>query len=104
MCRNVLISPFQGYFEQPLDADTAFIPLMAGDIVVMATDGLFDNLDITEIISIIANWEQDVQKDQAKGSDKVVENNSSYDERAESLAKSLVLAAREASLDKDRDR
>jgi protein phosphatase PTC7 len=33
-----------GKFETPSDADTASIPLLPGDIIVLASDGLFDNL------------------------------------------------------------
>ena len=35
---------FKGNFETPNDADTSSIALLPGDVVVLATDGLFDNL------------------------------------------------------------
>ena len=44
-------------FESPHDADTASIPIMVGDIIILATDGLFDNLDLDEIVEEVSNWE-----------------------------------------------
>lgn len=35
---------FKGTFESPNDADTASIALQPGDVIVLATDGLYDNL------------------------------------------------------------
>jgi protein phosphatase PTC7 len=111
----VCVAVLQGVFEQPTDADTASIPLMPKDIVVMASDGLFDNLEISEIIAIISAWEQEEEQEagdiSTSSSNSRVndtscaarETNSSYDERCQALARSLVLAAREASLDKDKD-
>lgn len=49
---------YQGSFETPADADTAAVPLMPGDIVVMASDGLFDNLDLDEIVREVGSWER----------------------------------------------
>lgn len=37
------------FFENPSDADTASIPVMVGDLIIMATDGLFDNVDLGEL-------------------------------------------------------
>lgn len=45
-------------FESPTDADTASIPVLAGDIVIQATDGLFDNIDLDEIVDIVGEWEE----------------------------------------------
>lgn len=89
-----------------MDADTASIPLMAGDIVVMASDGLFDNLEISEIIAIVSEWEQGDDEGQTREevAAEVLAVNNSYDSRCQALAKALVLAAREASLSKDKDR
>ncbi|KAJ1425476.1 phosphatase 2C-like domain-containing protein [Ochromonadaceae sp. CCMP2298] len=73
-------------FESPADADTASIPVMPNDIIVMATDGLFDNLDLDDIVAEVDRWEKGLSnKDTGK------------------LAEQLVLKARELSLDKHRD-
>jgi hypothetical protein len=86
---------------------------MTDDIIVMASDGLFDNLEISEIISIIAAWENENKKNKIGVYDDrsttqitgdVSHTNSSYSLRCKELAKSLVLAAREASLNKEKDR
>lgn len=99
---------YEGVFEQPVDADTASIPLMPGDVVVLASDGLFDNLEISEIIAIISEWEQEEQLEPGQvqvrsEDDEARAGNSSYDERCQALARSLVVAARAASLNKDKD-
>lgn len=108
MCWVLVLLCSQGVFEQPMDADTGSIPLMPGDVVVMASDGLFDNLEISEIIAIISEWEHPVEGEQqqvmGEASWAQLAVNSSHDDRCEALAKSLVLAAREASLSKDKDR
>ena len=39
-----------GSFEKPSDASTFTVPVEAGDLVLLATDGLFDNLDLEEIV------------------------------------------------------
>jgi len=77
-------------FETPADADTASIPVMPGDIIILATDGLFDNLDLDEIVSEVDQWEKGI-------ANKTAERNMA------ALAKQLVLRARELSLDKHRD-
>ena len=46
-------------FETPNDADTASIPVMPGDIIILATDGLYDNLDLQEILVEIDEWEKE---------------------------------------------
>jgi protein phosphatase PTC7 len=46
-----------GRFQTPSDADTASIPIMPGDIIVIATDGLFDNVDLDEIVDVMSDWE-----------------------------------------------
>lgn len=98
-------SDYDGHFEEPKDADTASIPLMPNDVVVLASDGLFDNLEISEMISIISEWEQkggNFDKDLSE-SGNCSDSNLSYDEKCQALAKRLVLAAREASLDNEKD-
>ena len=38
------------YFLRPSDADTATISIQKGDLIVMATDGLFDNMFQSQIV------------------------------------------------------
>jgi protein phosphatase PTC7 len=44
-------------FENPNDSDTVSIPIMIGDIIILATDGLFDNIDLDEIVEEVSGWE-----------------------------------------------
>ena len=76
-------------FESPTDADTASIPIMIGDLIIMATDGLYDNLDLDEIVQEVSAWEHN-------------HHNPSTDS-LQTLAVRLVRKARELSLDKQRD-
>ena len=76
-------------FESPTDADTASIPIMIGDLIIMATDGLYDNLDLDEIVQEVSAWE-------------LSHHNPSTDS-LQTLAVRLVRKARELSLDKQRD-
>jgi protein phosphatase PTC7 len=59
---------------------------MPGDVVILATDGLFDNMDLDEIVKEVAAWERG-DKAQQVGA----------------LAEQLVQKARLLSLDKQRD-
>jgi len=45
-------------FKSAKDSCTTSIHLRRGDIVIMATDGLFDNVDVDEICDIALDWEQ----------------------------------------------
>eukprot|EP00428_Durinskia_dybowskii_P073064 CAMPEP_0170412594 /NCGR_PEP_ID=MMETSP0117_2-20130122/31058_1 /TAXON_ID=400756 /ORGANISM="Durinskia baltica, Strain CSIRO CS-38" /LENGTH=574 /DNA_ID=CAMNT_0010670307 /DNA_START=151 /DNA_END=1875 /DNA_ORIENTATION=- len=72
-------------FESPSDADTASISVLPGDVVILATDGLFDNMDLDDIVKEVAVWER--------------ENS----EQVKVLAEQLVHKARLLSLEKDRD-
>jgi protein phosphatase PTC7 len=97
-----------GIFETPADADTASIPVMPGDIILMATDGLFDNLDLDEIVDEISVWE----KKYFPGSMRLIPDSSMDDIRIpcekgshamEQLARQIVSKARMLSLDTKRD-
>lgn len=83
---------FKGSFESPGDADTASIPVLPGDIILLATDGLFDNLDLAEIIEEMSLWERDTKPSEQAEAGALQE-----------LAKRLVQKARLFSLDKNRD-
>jgi protein phosphatase PTC7 len=42
------------YANRPTDADLAAMPVAAGDVVVMGSDGLLDNLSETEIVAEVS--------------------------------------------------
>ena len=44
------------WFESPDDADVIRVPVRPGDLVVLATDGLFDNVHEEEILREIHRW------------------------------------------------
>lgn len=100
-------------FESPADADTASIPVLPGDIIVLATDGLFDNLDLDEIVDEISSWEEDhlnslssidpSSNGSKKDDEKKEKERETEKQTLEVLAKRLVMKARLLSLDKNRD-
>jgi protein phosphatase PTC7 len=45
-------------FQSARDACTSSVYLRRGDIVILATDGLYDNVDVDEIRNIALEWEQ----------------------------------------------
>jgi protein phosphatase PTC7 len=45
-------------FKLAKDACTTSIHLRRGDIIIMATDGLYDNVDVDEICAVALEWEQ----------------------------------------------
>lgn len=81
-------------FETPTDSDTASIPIMPGDTIILATDGLFDNLDLDEIVDEVSEWESGVQQSLSSNH---------AQSTADELAERLVRKAREYSVDKQRD-
>lgn len=97
-------------FKTAHDACTTSIHVRRGDIIIMATDGLFDNVDIDDIAKIALKWEQSVGL--IRGGDVVARDkrwasgNSLTllsSEKIGSLAKKFCEAAREASLDNTKD-
>lgn len=62
--------PFQlGYapsnedkFDRPADADIIRVPVKAGDLLILATDGLYDNLDEPELVRVVEAWRRDEAK------------------------------------------
>ncbi|CAM9444588.1 unnamed protein product, partial [Heterosigma akashiwo] len=48
-----------GRFETPADADTTAYPVIPGDVIIIATDGLFDNVELDEICRIATGWEEE---------------------------------------------
>ena len=94
------IKEHDGKFETPSDADSATLPIMAGDIIIMATDGLFDNLDLDEIINEVSDWEL---KYFTSTDDTLQSPKKNSQIAMDKLAKQLVIKAREMSLDPLRD-
>jgi protein phosphatase PTC7 len=45
-------------FKPPTDSCSSSIHVRRGDLIIMATDGLFDNVDIDEITAVALEWEQ----------------------------------------------
>ena len=74
---------------------------------MLATDGLFDNLDLNDLVSHIHDWEDEwfgkmwlkYPLDKQMG----LEGNNKDKEAMNALAKSIVVKARELSLDKTKD-
>jgi len=96
---------YQGSFESPADADTASIPVMPGDIIVLATDGLFDNVDLDDIVKEISLWERKwfVPREGQQERELRYPSPAGDTSAVKELAEQLVLKARELSLDKQRD-
>lgn len=94
------VDEYPGVFETPADADTASIPVMPGDVILMATDGLFDNIDLDEIVNEVAKWEETWFDDT---SDDIKHPKTNGEEALQALAQTLVDKAREYSLDTMRD-
>ncbi len=94
------IKEHDGKFETPSDADSATLPIMAGDIIIMATDGLFDNLDLDEIVNEVSDWEL---KYYTSTDDTLQFPKKNSQIAMDKLAQQLVIKAREMSLDPSRD-
>jgi protein phosphatase PTC7 len=90
-------------FSDAKSACTTSIHVRRGDIIIMATDGLFDNVDIEDIATVALQWER--QYGFVRGGD-INAFNSLTDvsfEHIPSLAEQLVRTARENSLDPTTD-
>ncbi len=70
--------------------------------VILATDGLYDNLDLDEIVEEVSKWERKwfprMEQEETLSLPHV-----KGDEAVQALAKQLALKARELSLDTQRD-
>lgn len=87
-------------FETPAEADVGMISVIEGDLILFATDGFFDNIDINLLLEEIINWEN-LSNPEVKYK---IENNIPLGENElQSLAKRLVERSRELSLDTSRD-
>ena len=88
--------------DSPQDADTASIPIFPGDVVILATDGLFDNVDLEEIVDEVADWEKE-WFDTSRSDYYLYPADDGTNDAAHALSKRLVEKAREYSLDTERD-
>lgn len=97
-------------FKAAHDSCTTSIHLRRGDIIIMATDGLFDNVDVDDIAKAALKWEQTVglirggdiaarDKRWASGNSLTVLSS----EKVGGLANELCELARENSLDSSKD-
>lgn len=84
-------------FETPRDAVNTSFPVMPGDIVVIATDGLYDNMELEEMCDIAQEWEN---KWFGAGQSNVDRHD---DAAMAELAKELAYRARDLSLMNNRD-
>ena len=96
--------------KSPRDSCTTSIHIRRGDIIIMATDGLFDNVDVDDVAQIALEWEQ--KNGFIRGGDiaareqRWLMGNSLTvlsSERVQSLSDALCERAREASLDQTKD-
>jgi protein phosphatase PTC7 len=97
-------------FKKASDSCTSSVHILRGDIIIMATDGLFDNVDIEDIAQIALEWEQEhhfIDDSGRRGrSKRWASGNSLTDLSAKSipsLAETLCQKARENSLDSTLD-
>jgi protein phosphatase PTC7 len=97
-------------FKNASESCTSSVHILRGDIIIMATDGLFDNVDVDDIASIALEWEQKYRFIDEKGrtgrNKRWASGNSLTNLSAEaipSLAETLCKKARENSLDSSID-
>ena len=97
-------------FKNPSESCTSSVHILRGDIIIMATDGLFDNVDVDDIAQIALEWEQKHQFVDDRGiigrNKRWASGNSLTNLSAEaipSLADILCQKARENSLDSSID-
>lgn len=97
-------------FKSAAESCTSSVHILRGDIIIMATDGLFDNVDVEDIASIALEWEQENHFIDDKGrtgrNKRWASGNSLTNLSAEAiptLADTLCKKARENSLDSSLD-
>lgn len=97
-------------FKAAEDSCDSSIQVRRGDIIIMATDGLFDNVDLDEITKMGLEWEQQVgliRGGDIAAREKRWEMGNSMTvlsaERIPDFASSLCIRARECSLDSSSD-
>lgn len=97
-------------FKTAAESCTTSIHIRRGDIVIMATDGLFDNVELEDITSIALDWEEQngfIRDGDIASREKRWEADSSMTyqsaESVDKLAEALVKRARENSVDQKTD-
>jgi protein phosphatase PTC7 len=97
-------------FKTAVDSCTTSIHVRRGDIIIMATDGLFDNVEIDDIAKIGLEWEQKwgfIRGGDIAARERRWEMGNSLtvlsSEQIGGLAEALVEKAREMSLDSSTD-
>jgi protein phosphatase PTC7 len=97
-------------FKSAAESCTTSIHIRRGDIIIMATDGLFDNVELEDIASISLEWEEKngfIRDGDIAAREKRWEAGSSMTNQSADgvtgLAAALVQRARENSLDKSID-
>lgn len=113
--------PAHGVFQSPGDGETLALPVRSEDIVLAATDGLYDNLDETDVLAEVEAWDAvDLPRRQAyrRAQEAGHVASQAFDARpttraprlldgcsegVETLALSLTRRARELSVDRMRD-
>lgn len=97
-------------FKTAREACSSSIYLRRGDIIIMATDGLFDNVDVDDICAMALEWENSngfIRGGDISGRDRRWSMGNSLtllsNERIGDLAHQLAMKARENSLDKTKD-
>mmetsp|Transcript_12041 Transcript_12041/g.17652 ORF Transcript_12041/g.17652 Transcript_12041/m.17652 type:complete len:622 (-) Transcript_12041:419-2284(-) len=97
-------------FKSACDSCTTSIHIRRGDIIILATDGLFDNLDVDDICSMALEWEQEcgfIRSGDIISREKRWAMGNSLTgisaEKISDLAQRLTLRARENSLDNSID-
>ena len=96
----------QSSFKAARDSCTTSIHVRRGDIIIMASDGLFDNVDIDDITKLGLEWEQNIgliRGGDIAARDRRWKMGNSLTvlskERVDDLASDLCAVAREKSLD-----
>jgi len=100
----------ESLFESSAECCTSSIHIRRGDIIIMATDGLFDNVELEDVTKIALDWEvknrfitggdmAEREKRWQGGSSMTTESKGAVQD----LAQALVERARENSLDNSKD-
>ncbi|KAA0166239.1 hypothetical protein FNF31_01465 [Cafeteria roenbergensis] len=100
------------HFENPTHADFTRVPILPGDIVIAATDGLFDNVDSDGILLVVARWVHEGGVERARAASGPTDGGVALDPETlrrgdndpmRGLAQALVKEAVTRSMDKTRD-
>mmetsp|Transcript_7917 Transcript_7917/g.20283 ORF Transcript_7917/g.20283 Transcript_7917/m.20283 type:complete len:202 (+) Transcript_7917:102-707(+) len=92
----------EGLFETPMDANVTGYAVRPGDVAIVATDGLFDNVELDEMCHIAIEWEKKWFSGANEG--RHLEGGVRRESEAmDDLATRLCYRARELSVDKHTD-